>query len=887
MIVSSQTLELLKTALAGRYEIEREIGAGGMATVYLARDVKHERLVALKVLRPELAATLGADRFLNEIRIAANLTHPHILPLHDSGEANGFLFYVMPYIEGESLRARLARQGELPVPETAKILRDVVDALAYAHQHGVVHRDVKPDNVLLSGRHALVTDFGVAKAVSEATGRQQLTTAGVALGTPAYMAPEQAVADPHVDYRADLYAVGVMAYEMLTGHPPFVGNTAQAVLAAHVTEPAKPITTIRQAVPAVLAQIVMQCLEKRPADRPTGADVLLPHFEALGTPSGGITPTATAPVAAISAKRGIPKWAMPAAGALLVAGLGFLGLRLIKGSGGSAQSIAVLPFESQDSSQAFADGIHDEILTDLTGIAALQVTSRSSVREYRNTNKNVRQIGTELGVRSLLQGQVQRAGPRIHVNVQLVDAPHDRQIWASSYERELTAENVFGIQGDIARNVAQALETQLTPAQAASLGKAPTTNLEALEWYHRGRALWDVRSGTYTDTATVGAFGRAVLLDSGFAEAWAGLAAARSWQVRNGTTSDTTPARHALDRAIALQPASADTRLAQGYYDYYARGDFDAALADFRAVGGLRPGDVDAIAGVGFIARRQGRWDEALAAEERVMALDPRSPGRVTDYGGSLDMLRRYDEAATQYRRGLILDPNNESLQVFALWGLIYGLGDTAGARVRGASAEPTGRAAASVILGRLARHYDQSNAAVATLPLPPARGRFVRYGWYLLNAAAAGGGRRTAAAPMADSARRDAEQAIRDWSGRDVFGNLADLYTVLGIADAVLGRDREAVQAGERAVELNPPQHDVVDGPRSVDGLIAIHIILGHKDEAIRLLREQAPRPAQSLSFVPTTRVALRLDPLFDSLRDDPRFRALLDDDAAWVVKH
>ena len=207
--------------------LERELGQGGMATVYLAEDLRHHRKVALKLLRPELAATLGPDRFLREIQIAAQLQHPHILPLLDSGEVDGFLYYVMPYVDGESLRARLARQGELSVAEAARVLREVADALSYAHERGVVHRDIKPDNVLLSGRHALVTDFGVAKAVSEATGRQALTTAGVALGTPTYMAPEQATADPHTDHRVDLYALGATAYELLTGRPPFVAPTAQ------------------------------------------------------------------------------------------------------------------------------------------------------------------------------------------------------------------------------------------------------------------------------------------------------------------------------------------------------------------------------------------------------------------------------------------------------------------------------------------------------------------------------------------------------------------------------------------------------------------------------------------------------------------------------------
>ena len=235
----SDTLTRLTAALADRYRIEREVGAGGMATVYLAEDLRHGRQVALKVLRPELAATLGPERFFREIQVAARLQHPHILPLHDSGEAGGFLYFVMPYVEGESLRERLARVGELPVHDAVKILVEVVDALAYAHSQGVVHRDIKPDNVMLSGRHALVTDFGVAKAVSEATGRQQLTTAGVALGTPSYMAPEQAAADPNLDHRVDIYAVGAMAYELLTGRPPFTGMTSQQILAAHVTQAAR------------------------------------------------------------------------------------------------------------------------------------------------------------------------------------------------------------------------------------------------------------------------------------------------------------------------------------------------------------------------------------------------------------------------------------------------------------------------------------------------------------------------------------------------------------------------------------------------------------------------------------------------------------------------
>src|SRR3954471_25025332 len=259
--------ERLQAALSSTYRIKSELGRGGMATVYLARDLKHDRLVAIKVLRPALAAVLGGDRFLREIRLTAQLQHPHILPLLDSGEASGFLYYVMPYIDGESLRARLTREGELPVHETVKLLIEVTDALAYAHAQGVVHRDIKPDNVLISGRHALVTDFGVAKAVSEATGRQNLTTAGVALGTPAYMAPEQAAGESHIDQRADIYALGVLGYELISGRPPFTGRASQEVLAPRATQASAPLCNPRPGCPAELEAVIMKCREKRPADR--------------------------------------------------------------------------------------------------------------------------------------------------------------------------------------------------------------------------------------------------------------------------------------------------------------------------------------------------------------------------------------------------------------------------------------------------------------------------------------------------------------------------------------------------------------------------------------------------------------------------------------------
>lgn len=339
----------LQAVIGDAYRVERELGGGGMSRVFLAHEAALSRRVVIKVLPPEMAAGVNAERFRREIQLAASLQHPHIVPLLTAGSAGDLLWYVMPYIEGESLRVKLAREGELPVGDAVRVLRDVADALAHAHAHGVVHRDIKPDNILLSGKHALVADFGVARAMSASSGSSTVTSLGVALGTPAYMAPEQAAADPHIDHRADIYALGALAYEMLTGRTPFSAPTPQAMLAAHVTESVTPVTRYRTTVPQGLAEVVMRCLEKKPADRWQSADEVQAQLEAMSTPTGGITPTGTAPFPAAAGRHGhparvvgwyglaslavlglttlltrlvgVPDWVLPGVVALLVAGL--------------------------------------------------------------------------------------------------------------------------------------------------------------------------------------------------------------------------------------------------------------------------------------------------------------------------------------------------------------------------------------------------------------------------------------------------------------------------------------------------------------------------------------------------------------------------------------
>ena len=464
----TDALGRLKTALADRYTIEREIGSGGMATVYLAHDLKHDRQVALKVLRPELAATLGPDRFPREIRIVAKLQHPHVLPLHDSGESGGFLYYVMPFVEGESLRAKLDRDGQMPVHDAVRVLREVVDALAYAHAHGVLHRDIKPDNVMLSGRHALVTDFGVAKAVSDAGG-EKLTTVGVAVGTPTYMSPEQATGELRIDHRSDIYAVGILGYELLTGKPPFVAATAQGVLSAQVLERPAPVVERRPAVPQALSDLLARCLEKDPADRWQSAEEILHALEAMATPSGGITPTNTRPVKAIGARRpaaatGIGRRTLVYAGAaVVVLAVGAAAALLLRGGSGRIEKIGVLPIQDiSGKDSVFVDAMHDGLTNALSRLNLAGVANHSDMMRYKRGAKTTRDIAKENGLNAVVEATVFRAGDVMRINVQFTDPVTSKTLWAETFDRNV--KDVLAAESEVVDRIAAGVRGALVAA---------------------------------------------------------------------------------------------------------------------------------------------------------------------------------------------------------------------------------------------------------------------------------------------------------------------------------------------------------------------------------------------------------------------------------------
>ena len=526
----------LAAALGGAYRFERELGGGGMSRVYLAEELGLGRRVVIKVLPPELGAGVNVDRFRRETQLAASLQHPHIVPLLTAGAAGNLLYYTMPFVEGESLRARLARETELPVRDAVHILREVADALAYAHGRGVVHRDIKPDNVLLSGGHALVADFGIAKALIQAAGSSRLTSVGIAIGTPTYMAPEQAAGDPNVDHRADLYSLGAMAYEMLGGRPPFSGMSPQQVLAAHVAEPVEDITKHRSGLPADLAELVMWCLEKNPADRPQTATEVLQALDAIATPTGGSRP------ARFGRRRTVGAWLRSPAGrrftvTALVAAAAAVSWALLRGRTPSAldpDRVAVAPFEVLDPGLTlWREGLVDVLLRSLDGAGPLRTVSPTLVVKRwsgRADAASAQALGRETGARTVVYGQLLGAGPdSVRLTATVLDAKSgtpigDIELRGASARIDRIADSLtVAVLRTLGRTRAIGL------VRGAGLG---SSSLLALKAFLQGEQF--LRRSQYDSALVYNQ--RAIALDSTFTLALSHACMAAGWQHSGGDT---------------------------------------------------------------------------------------------------------------------------------------------------------------------------------------------------------------------------------------------------------------------------------------------------------------------------------------------------------------
>jgi serine/threonine-protein kinase len=862
----TEPVQQMATGWPDRYAVERELGRGGTAIVLLARDLKLGRPVALKVLRPEVGSVVGIERFLREIRLAAQLQHPHILPLFDSGAINGCPYYSMPYVGGESLRARLLREPQLPLDEALQIAGEVADALVYAHSQGVIHRDIKPENILLesgpTGTRALVADFGIAQALTVAGG-ERLTETGLAIGTPAYMSPEQATGSGRLDARSDVYSLGCVLYEMLAGNPPFMGPTVQAIQARHAVDPVPSLRTVRPTLPKGIEQVVTKALAKVPADRYASAAEFI---QALAAPG----PAADA---ATHRRRRL-------AGAALTLGLGFvIGLGALLAWRRSRdvaepplKRIAVLPFENLgDSADDYlADGVTEAVRGKLTSVARLQVLASTSSNQYRRTTKSVRQIGRELGADYLLVGTVRwlkgpGRGNRIQVSPELVEVSSSADKWQQPFDAALT--DVFKVQADIASQVSQALGVALSSAARVALAGRPTQNLAAYEALLRGDRLLITEGrldGAAVRQATA-AYGDAVRLDSTFGLAWARLAWASTYSPARDSLSAFI--KEAADRALILAPDLGQTWDAVAMVRSALYRDQEGAISALERGRALAPHDVDILSQLAIQLRDVGRLDEAVALCMEAARLDPRSPMMGRRCAGTLVWARRFKAADSIGTPPLDVAPGHFPL-LFHVVEARLALGDVTGARaaLRAALRQVSGQ---QLVTAPFPQDFvwllDDSLRALA-LRLPPeafdkdtAGGlwRIAEINWDL--------GRYAAARAIVDSLRPLLERRVEEHPADD------ELHSLLALAQASAGRCQEAAREAERAGALRKPAPNTI----SLHSMVALRmgVALRCGDHAGAVAR------ADTLVHIagPYTRARLKVDPYFAPLRGRADFERLV----------
>jgi len=624
LVTLTSDAQRLDAALGNRYRIERELGAGGMATVYLAHDLKHDRDVAVKVLSAQLTESLGRQRFVREIRLAARLNHPHILALYDSGECEEFLYFVMPVMQGQTLRDRLQQERTLPVDDVVRIATEVADALDYAHRHDVVHRDIKPENILLHEGHAVVADFGIGKAiVAAASETSTVTQIGVTVGTPAYMSPEQAVGG-ELDGRSDLFALGCVLYEMLTGVVPFAAATVQATLARRFVYSPPPVYETRAEVSPEISEVVARLLEKTPDDRyATGAQVAstLRASKTVSGPRATVTRPDRAP---------------------------------------TERSIAVLPFTNMSAdpdNEFFSDGLTEEIIADLSGVKALRVISRNSSMQRKGSAKPLPEIGRELGVRYLLTGSVRKAGNALRITTQLVDATTDSPLWAEKYSG--TMDDVFDVQERVSRAIAAALQIRLSESEDVRLSTRPIQNPRAFELYLQAR---DELRRMGTSLSRAGVLIQHAIEIEGEAPALRALRAFM-WltQIRAGLAVDLEPldAIEAEARALIDLVPSAPYGYALLGFVGFERGQHREAVRQLTRALELDPADADVLFYLTISLQAAGQLERALASAARFHATDPLSPFAWMSLGVAEWFAGRAGARVDAIEHAVSMDPEN------------------------------------------------------------------------------------------------------------------------------------------------------------------------------------------------------------------------------------
>jgi serine/threonine-protein kinase len=614
----SDTAASLTSALADRYTIERLIGHGGMATVHLAEERKHRRKVAIKVLKHEFGASVGAERFVREIGIAAQLSHPHIVPLIDSGESDGALYYVSPYVAGGSLRDRLNKEPKLPIDDALRIANEVGAALDYAHRNGFVHRDIKPENILFADDHALLADFGIAH-VATANG-EPLTLGGLALGTPEYMSPEQAAGEREIGVAGDVYGLACVLYEMLGGEPPFKGDSPRATMAKQVTERARPLRVLRPDAPAGFERVLEKALAKDPAQRyPSVADFCHALDRARTEPGR----------------------------ALMMA----------------TRSIAVLPFVNSSpdpDNEYLSDGITDELINALAKVQGLRVASRTSVFALKGKAQDVRAIGALLEVSEVLEGSVRRFGDNLRITAQLVSTEDGHLMWSERYDRKL--HDVFAIQDEIARTIVTQLRSTTLVEPPAPTVNHHTANVQAYGLYLRGRYFWNKRTSADVYEG-IKYFEQAIALDPRYALAYTGLADSYSLHIdyRNVPVHEGhEKAKSYARKAIALDESLAEAHASLAWSLFVYDWKWDEAAREFRRAIELDPRYAPAHQWYAFMLASNGKFDEALLEAHTAQENDPASVSVRRSLGYAYLYARRYDQARYHLERAIAMNPEAE-----------------------------------------------------------------------------------------------------------------------------------------------------------------------------------------------------------------------------------
>ena len=861
----------------GDYDLLEEIGRGGQGVVYRARQKSLNRTVALKVIGlGHWATDAHLKRFRREAEAAASLDHSGIVPIYEVGERDGSCYFSMKFVEGGQLD-EVVKRNPMSIRQAAELIAKVARTVDYAHEHGILHRDIKPGNILVDAKsEPHLTDFGLARLIeSESSVTQTLDV----LGTPSYMAPEQAVGNnTAVGSATDVYGLGAVLYKLLTGQPPFAGGTTYETIKLLEDTEARPPRLLNPKVDRDLSTICLKCLEKDPRRRyPSALELAedlerwLKHEPILACRTGifarGKKWVQRNPTSALLAAS---LMALAAAAGWIVWKSEFIPHPLANG-------IAVLPFEnlSDDKSDAsFVDGMQDDVLTRLAKIGDLKVISRTSVMDYRG-KRNLRQIGNDLRVSHVLEGSVRRAGTVLHLNAQLIDTRTDTHVWAEQYDRDVN--DVFAIQSEIAQKVAERLNAKVTSAERLAIEEKPTTDLIAFELYSRANDIWGFSVGGDDVLKAIDLLNQAVARDPSFFKAYCLLAAAHDqlYFVGDHTPGRLAAAEAAVREAFRIRPNAGEAHLARAFHLYNGYLDYDGALAELEIARRSLPNNPRILSVTGFIQRRQGRWEEAIRSLEEANELDPRSLDRLYQTGGSYGGARRYPEQKSKLDRMLSIDPNDVAIKAERAFVEVDWKADTGPLHQLIDEIRATNPTAMPKIGGRwllcalAERDFAAAKDALLAAGEEPLGANPVRFTRPFAEGVIARMTNDEHKAQLAFTAAR-AEQEKKVQAQPD-YG---PAWCVLGLIDAALGRKDAALREGRRAVELLPVERDSIGGMVMIKYLAMIAAWVGEKDLACEQLAIAVRCP---LSGIALSYGELKLMPWWDSLRGDPRFEEIV----------